>query len=301
MSINPFIHRPGAKAMHWQLDRFPGFQVYRFMNEPATSPGWAILAKEPLLYWTICLQGALRLRTSTSHQLLPAHMALISCLREGKERWQIGSQQPASGWVFQLSLREIKDWLTKKVASNWWPYFVDPFSDSVFKEHSFLLTLQQERFFQQLSIRAGPHFLVEDQLALEQQAFQLLEQLVLTQATGSVTDLADEEERVLALVPYILQELDKPITLSILLHFTGMNVLRLQTLCKQLYGQSLHSFVQLMRIEKAKELLLHSNESILAVGIQVGFSSPSYFSRVFKQRVGVEPRVFRKRGIRATA
>ena len=301
MSIHPFIQIPGETAMHWQLDRFPGFQVFRFTNEPATSPGWAILANEPLLYWTICLQGALRLRTASSYQLLPAHMALISCLPDGEERWQSCSQQPASGWVFQLSLRAVNDWLTKKVATNWWPYFVDPYSNSVFKEHTFLLSLQQERFFQQLSIRAGPHFLVEDQLALEQQAFQLLEQLVLTQATGFVTDLADEEERVLALVPYILQELDKPITLSVLLHFTGMNVLRLQTLCKHLYGQSVHSFVQQMRIEKSKELLLHSNESILSVAIQVGFSSPSYFSCVFKQRVGVEPRVFRKRGLRATA
>jgi AraC-like DNA-binding protein len=301
MSINPFIQSPGEIAMHWPLDMYPDFQVFSFNQVAATHPGWKIVAKEPLLYWTICLQGAMRLRTSHSHQLLPAHMALISCVQNGTEQWNVASEQLASGWVIQLPLTAVKEWLRRKEANNWWLYFEDSYSSVAFKQHTFLMSLQQERFFQQLFVRTIPHFSHSDEFELEHHAFQLLEVLVLIQATETVSDVADEEERVLALVPYMLQELDKPITLSELLRFTGLNELRLQTLCKQLFGQSVHSFVQLMRIEKAKDLLLNSKESILAIAVQVGFSSPGYFSRVFKQRVGVEPSVFRRKGVRATA
>jgi YesN/AraC family two-component response regulator len=48
------------------------------------------------------------------------------------------------------------------------------------------------------------------------------------------------------------------------------------------------------RIEKAKYLLLRANLSIKEVAEQVGIENAYYFSRMFKQVVGVSPVSFRR-------
>lgn len=48
------------------------------------------------------------------------------------------------------------------------------------------------------------------------------------------------------------------------------------------------------RINQAKHLLAQSDESITSVAMTVGFSGSDYFSRVFRQEVGVSPRAYRQ-------
>ena len=53
------------------------------------------------------------------------------------------------------------------------------------------------------------------------------------------------------------------------------------------------------RIVQAKRLLELSEESILDIALDIGFSSGSYFGRVFHREVGVTPSAYR-RGERAS-
>lgn len=197
-------------------------------------------------------------------------------------------------------MAKLREWLAYKMASNWWPYFADGHSSSLFKHHVLLLPLHQEQFFQQLWANDSKTISDNQQVELEKHVFIILEQVLFNQSLRTGSTLANDEERVIGLVSFMLQELDKPITLEFLMQYTGLNIARLQKLCQQLFGESVNGFVQLVRIEKAKELLANSNESIFSIATQVGFSSPGYFSQVFKQRVGVEPSVFRKKGWHAT-
>lgn len=48
------------------------------------------------------------------------------------------------------------------------------------------------------------------------------------------------------------------------------------------------------RIDKAIDLLINSDLSVEEIALQVGFSTPSYFSRVFKKQKGISPLKFRK-------
>lgn len=49
-----------------------------------------------------------------------------------------------------------------------------------------------------------------------------------------------------------------------------------------------------VRIRKAKELLLHSDEKIVNIGQMVGFENTSHFIRLFKEKTGVTPLTYRK-------
>jgi AraC-like DNA-binding protein len=56
-------------------------------------------------------------------------------------------------------------------------------------------------------------------------------------------------------------------------------------------GTSPNEFILQERINKAKELLASQN-SIKETAYQTGFSDTNYFTRVFKQLVGVTPKSY---------
>ena len=53
--------------------------------------------------------------------------------------------------------------------------------------------------------------------------------------------------------------------------------------------ESAAQFIRRIRLEKACELLLQQKLSIAEISEMVGFSSPSYFSAIFKKNIGCLP------------
>ena len=53
-------------------------------------------------------------------------------------------------------------------------------------------------------------------------------------------------------------------------------------------------YIEKIRIENAKALLKYSSHSIKSIAYLTGFSSPVYFSQMFKRSVGVSPKEYRK-------
>ena len=49
-----------------------------------------------------------------------------------------------------------------------------------------------------------------------------------------------------------------------------------------------------LRMARARHLLLETDRSIIDIGMEVGYSSPSHFSQVFRREVGVTPRAYRQ-------
>ncbi|MGN0914946.1 MAG: AraC family transcriptional regulator [Succinivibrio sp.] len=63
---------------------------------------------------------------------------------------------------------------------------------------------------------------------------------------------------------------------------------------KMTTGESFNVFLIRYRLEKAKELLKTTNDSIVNIAISCGFSNQSYFTRQFKKYCGIKPKEFRK-------
>ena len=68
----------------------------------------------------------------------------------------------------------------------------------------------------------------------------------------------------------------------------------LTQLFKRRMGVPCMQFLTQVRMEKAKELLLHSNLRISAVARHVGYENPLYFSSYFKKWVGMNPSKYRE-------
>ena len=93
---------------------------------------------------------------------------------------------------------------------------------------------------------------------------------------------------------YLIQNLDKRITIEDLAKKFLMNTTTLKELFKTVYGTSLAAHMKEHRLKKAAELLRNTEESIAEIARSVGYESASKFSAAFKDEYGKTPKDYRK-------
>ncbi len=68
----------------------------------------------------------------------------------------------------------------------------------------------------------------------------------------------------------------------------------LNSIFKESKGVTIMQYYRDLKIEESKRLL-RKKESVTAVSEKLSFESPQYFVKVFKQRVGMTPKEYRKK------
>lgn len=63
---------------------------------------------------------------------------------------------------------------------------------------------------------------------------------------------------------------------------------------KRATGLSPSQYFIRLRMSRARQLLLETDRSVIDIGLEVGYSSPSHFSQVFRREVGVTPSAYRQ-------
>lgn len=102
-----------------------------------------------------------------------------------------------------------------------------------------------------------------------------------------------KEIDLLAVADYVERHLQEEITLELLAETVHFSSSYLSARFKEKWGIPLMKYVNLLRIEKAKELLVTTDDSISEIALSVGFQSLHYFSRFFKQKTGQSPNAYR--------
>ena len=68
----------------------------------------------------------------------------------------------------------------------------------------------------------------------------------------------------------------------------------LRRLFKAYMGKSIYEFTKDTKILYASHLLMTTNAPISEIGYQVGYESPSYFTKTFREVFGISPQEYRK-------
>jgi len=113
------------------------------------------------------------------------------------------------------------------------------------------------------------------------------------------TSLSLPEQHVENIIKYIELHYHEELTIERLAKELFLSKYYISHIFQQVTGQTLQSFLLQKRINEAKRLLLATNYSVLHIANQVGFTSPAYFSNVFKQYNGMSPLKFRKHSARS--
>jgi AraC-like DNA-binding protein len=75
----------------------------------------------------------------------------------------------------------------------------------------------------------------------------------------------------------------------------GISRMHLHRKVKALLNINVNDYILNIRLQKAKYLLQHEELNISEISYKVGFSSPAYFSTVFKSKFGVTPKAFKEK------
>lgn len=102
-----------------------------------------------------------------------------------------------------------------------------------------------------------------------------------------------ENAEIDALIAYIHQYIDEPLPLSRLASYVAYSPYHFTRLFKERMGLPPLYYVSSLRLQKAKDLLIHTNMSVRDIGLEIGQQSLGTFSSRFTEKVGVSPTEFR--------
>jgi AraC-like DNA-binding protein len=92
---------------------------------------------------------------------------------------------------------------------------------------------------------------------------------------------------------YLRDHFAQHLDLDDLASVAGLSKYHLERVFKEATGLSPHTYMLLLRVERAKELLAISDEPIAAIASSLNFSHQSHFTNVFKKFTGVTPGAYR--------
>lgn len=101
-------------------------------------------------------------------------------------------------------------------------------------------------------------------------------------------------QEIIAAREYIDQNYKRDLTLGEMAEYAGLSQSYFSTLFKKELGKNFAEYLYELRIERAKELLLHSDDAVYEISEAAGFKDHAYFSRLFKSKTGESPGEYRK-------
>lgn len=90
----------------------------------------------------------------------------------------------------------------------------------------------------------------------------------------------------------IVARMAEPPSLQELADEIGLNIKKLKEGFKQIYGDSVFSFLLDYKLEVARKLLESGENNVNEVGLKVGYSTASHFIAAFKKKYGTTPKKY---------
>lgn len=93
---------------------------------------------------------------------------------------------------------------------------------------------------------------------------------------------------------YIEEHYGEKIVLEDIAGIVNLNPVYFSVLFKKETGLNFSAYLVNVRMERAKDLIRNSNETIAAIADEVGYKDARHFSQIFTKTVGIKPALYRK-------
>lgn len=103
-----------------------------------------------------------------------------------------------------------------------------------------------------------------------------------------------KKDRAIHTIEYMRENLGKVITLEELANVAGLSVSHYCAVFKKRTSQTPMQLLTSMKIQRACQWLQNQNQTIKSIAYNLGFFDQYHFSKVFKEVMGVSPKVFKK-------
>jgi transcriptional regulator GlxA family with amidase domain len=115
------------------------------------------------------------------------------------------------------------------------------------------------------------------------------------QRSGAVGYLDDAPPALRQAVATMLAEIEDPLPIPEVAQRVGLTPRQVERLFAHHIGQSPVRYYLGLRLDRARELLLHTDLPVLDVAVATGFTTASHFAQCYRARYGITPTVARQR------
>ncbi|MFI2856585.1 helix-turn-helix transcriptional regulator [Paenibacillus sp. JSM ZJ436] len=176
------------------------------------------------------------------------------------------------------------------------PYYMNPILNAIPTILSPPFAEKYEYWFQRIfnefiKQNAGSHLLIKS--IILQIIHQLHEDHIVHQSSKDVPSSA-HSKMIKNTVTCIQANLEESWNLAKLAQISGMSTSYFHSVFTKVMQQTPNQYINELRLEKAKKMLLTTDASILDIAMRCGFGSSAYFGFLFKKKTGVSPIHFRK-------
>jgi AraC-like DNA-binding protein len=109
------------------------------------------------------------------------------------------------------------------------------------------------------------------------------------------------QEKVSHAIEILLADYENELSVDDIAHAVELPAVTLSRYFRRYTGRSLIEFLNEVRIDQARRLLIESDEPIGTIALAVGFGNLSHFNRQFRKKVGHSPREYRKSRVTPTS
>ncbi len=119
-----------------------------------------------------------------------------------------------------------------------------------------------------------------------------------TQRLSVPTRIGVRHPKLSAVIRMMEENIEDPISPATLARDVGMSTRQLERLFRRYLNRSPKRYYMELRLQKARNLLMQTDMSVINVALACGFTSPSHFSKCYRAHYATTP--YRERGARSS-
>ena len=119
-----------------------------------------------------------------------------------------------------------------------------------------------------------------------------------TQRLSVPTRIGVRHPKLSQVIQMMEQNIEEPISPAVLAKDVGMSTRQLERLFRRYLNRSPKRYYMELRLQKARNLLMQTDMSVINVALACGFASPSHFSKCYRAHYETTP--YRERGSHAS-
>ena len=272
----------------------PGFTILTFMNATAAPYAYIKEVDSSFIQFHFCLKGQAQFTFNNGAYKLPMPEDQSLLLYNPQRDLPMNMELGAETWVVSV-LVSIKKFHSLFSREATYITFLSPENKDRKYYQDGSITPSMSVVLNQL-INYNLHPSIRE-LYYKGKAYELLSLYFNRPADADVAQcpfLADEDNvtKIKRAKEIIISRMTEPPTLQELADEIGLSLNKLKEGFKQIYGDSVYSFLFDYKMEVARQHLASGSYNVNEVGLKVGYSTSSHFIAAFKKKFGTTPKKY---------
>jgi len=271
-----------------------GFRVFIFENTEETPLIIDRGVDSSFVQFHFCLKGSVTFNFNDGSYQLPLREDGSLLLYNPQRDLPLHLELPEASWVVSVLISITKFHRLFSREANYISFLSEENKDRKYYKDGIITPTMAVVLSQLMNYNLHPSL---KELYFKGKIYELLSLYFNRPAEADIAQcpfLADEENvmKLKNAKEIIIKRMAEPPTLQELADEIGLSLNKLKEGFKQIYGDSVYSFLFDYKMEVARQLLDSGSYNVNEVGLKVGYSTASHFITSFKKKYGTTPKKY---------